>query len=79
MGSTFPFCTGPTSHPTKEPLPNKIPFGIGRDLIINIPITSRGTMDIYIKHFIDLTVDIKGSDNATRLERGPLLGLSTVA
>ncbi len=79
MGSTFPFCTGPTSHPTKDPLPNKILFGIGRDLIVNIPINWRGTVDIYINHFMCLTVDIKGSDNATRLERGPLLGLSAIA
>jgi hypothetical protein len=79
MGSTFLFCTGPTSHPTKEPLPNKIPFGIGRDLIVIIPIYSRGTVDIYINHFIGLTVDIKGLDNARRLERGPILGLSAVA
>ncbi len=59
-------------------LPNEIPFGIGRDLIFYIPVNPRGTVNIYINDFIGLAVD-KDSDNAIRLERAPLLGLSAVA
>jgi hypothetical protein len=71
----------PAQHhiPQMKILPNKIPFDIGRDLIVDIPVNPRGTMDIYIKFFIDLIVDIKGLYNSTRLERAPLLDLSTVA
>ena len=54
-----------------------IPFGIGRDLIVDIPVGSRGTVDLYIDNFCGLTVDI--DDNATRLERAPLLALVSAA
>ena len=54
-----------------------IPFGIGRDLIVDIPVDSRGIVDLYIDDFCGLTVDI--DDNATRLERAPLLALVSAA
>ena len=54
-----------------------IPFGIGRDLIVDIPVDSRGTVDLYINDFCGLTVDI--DNNATRLERAPLLALASAA
>ena len=34
---------------------------------------------MYINNFIGLTVDLEDSDNATRLERAPLLGLTAVS
>ena len=54
-----------------------IPFGIGRDLIVDIPVDSRGTVDLYINDFCGLTVDI--DNNATCLERAPLLALASAA
>ncbi len=54
-----------------------IPFGIGQDLIIEIPVDPRGTVDLYIDDFCGLTVDIDG--NKTCLERAPLLALGTAA
>ena len=56
---------------------NDIPFGIGRDLIVNITVDSRCTVDLYIDNFCGLTVDI--DDNATRLERALLLVLVSAA
>ena len=47
------------------------PFGIGQDLIVEIPVDPRGTVDLYVDDFCGLMVDI--DDNATRLERAPFL------
>ena len=69
----------PVQHlvPNKITLEDDIPFGIGRDLIVDIPVDSRGIVDLYIDDFCGLTVDI--DDNATRLERAPLLALVSAA
>jgi hypothetical protein len=58
-------------------LEDDIPFGIGKDLIVDIPVDSRGTVDLYIDDFCGLTVNI--DDNATRLKRAPLLVLVSAA
>jgi hypothetical protein len=65
--------------PSKEILSNYIPFGIGRDLIIDIPIDTRRTVDIYIDDFIGLTVNVKNSDNMAQLKQAPLLGLAAIS
>ena len=69
----------PAQHlvPNKIILEDDIPFGIGRDLIVNIPVDSRGTVNLYIDDFCGLTVDI--DDNAARLERASLLALVSAA
>jgi hypothetical protein len=73
------FATAAQAHvPPKEVLSDNVPFGIGQDLIINIPVNARGIVDMYINDFIRLTLDLEDSDNATRLEWAPLLGLTTV-
>ena len=61
----------------KITLEDDIPFGIGRDLIVNIPVDPRGTVNLYIDNFCGLAVDI--DDNATRLKRAPLLALGSAA
>jgi hypothetical protein len=58
--------------PPKEILSNYIPFEIGRDLIINIPIDMRSTVDTYIDDFIGLTVNVKNSNNTAQLKQAPL-------
>jgi len=63
--------------PNKNFLEDDVPFGIGRDLIVDIPVDSRGTVDLYIDDFCGLMVDI--DDNAARLERAPLLALVSAA
>jgi hypothetical protein len=69
----------PAQHlvPDKIILEDEIPFGIGRDLIVDIPVDPRGTIDLYIDDYCGLTVDI--GDNAFRLERAPLLALVSAA
>ncbi len=44
-------------------LNDDIPFGQGEELIVDIPINSRGMHDIYINDIICLTLDILGTDN----------------
>jgi hypothetical protein len=74
------FATAAQAHvPPKEVLSYDIPFRIGQDLIINIPVNARSIIGVYINNFIGLTVDLEDSDNATRLERAPLLGLTAVS
>ncbi len=74
------FATAAQAHvPSKEVLSDDVPFGIRQDLIVDIPVDARGIFDVYIDDFIRLTVDLKDSDNATRLERAPLLGLNAVS
>ena len=47
---------------------------------MEIPINARGTIDVvYIDDFIGLTVDLNKTDNAIRLKRAPLLGLTAVS
>ena len=69
----------PAQHlvPNKIILDDDIPFRIGRDLVVNIPVDPRGTIDLYIDDYCGLTVDI--GDNAIRLERAPLLALVSAA
>ena len=54
-----------------------IPFGIGQDLIVEIPVDPGGTVDLYVDDFCSQTVDI--DDNATCLERAPFLALGSAA
>jgi hypothetical protein len=65
--------------PPKETFKDDAPFGIGRDLIVDIPVDARGIVDLYIDDFIGLTVDLNNTDNATRLKRATLLGLTAVS
>ncbi len=48
-------------------------------MIVDIPVGARGIVDLYIGDFIGLTVDLNNTDNATRLERALLLGLTVVS
>ncbi len=69
----------PAQHlvPDKIVLANDAPFGIGRDLIDDIPVDPRGKVDLYINDFVGLTVDI--NNNAVRLEQAPLLAVGSTA
>ncbi len=69
----------PAQHlvPNKITLEDDIPFRIGRVLVVDIPVDSRGTVDLYIKDFCGLMVDI--DDNTACLERAPLLALVSAA
>jgi hypothetical protein len=71
--------TAQTHVPEKQILPNDKPFGIGRDLIITIPVDARGIINVYIDDIIGLCVDLEGTDNVTCFKRAPLLRLTVVS
>jgi hypothetical protein len=58
-------------------LANEVPFRIGRDLIVDIPVDPRETVDLYIEDFVSLMEDIH--NNAVHLEQAPLLVVGSAA
>ena len=65
--------------PQRICLDDNIPFGQGKELIVDIPIDPRGMVDVYIDDLIGLTVETPNSENVARLERATLLALHTLA
>ncbi len=63
--------------PPPRRLDDQIPFGKGRELIVNTNIDSWGMNDIYINDLVSLTVEVKGSDNLIWCNRAPLLMFDT--
>jgi hypothetical protein len=55
----------PNQHlvPKKITLKDNIPFGQGKELVVNIPINPHIMHDIYINNIICLTLDILGIDH----------------
>ena len=50
--------------PPKEVLQDD-PVGFGRDLIVDIPVDTRGIVDVFIDDFIGLKVDLEDTDTGT--------------
>jgi hypothetical protein len=71
----------PSQHlvPAMELLIVSIPFAEGADLIVDIPVDPRGTIDVYIDDLIQATVIIDGTDNSIHCERAMLLVIDTCA
>ena len=61
--------------PAVKMLPDDVPFCEGRELIVDIPVNPKGIAEVYINDTCGLTVEDKGSDNVTRLERAILLAI----
>ncbi len=53
--------------PPRKYLSNDIPFAIGCNLIVDIPIDPWGYADVYINNMTGLTVDLPGTMNANQL------------
>lgn len=49
--------------PTTTTLDNNVPFGEGRDLIVNIDVNPKGRNDMFVNDIIPLTVGLPGTDN----------------
>jgi hypothetical protein len=49
--------------PLPRRLDDQIPFGKGRELIVDINVDSQGMNDIYIDDLVSLTVEVERSDN----------------
>ena len=69
----------PELVPPAKLLDDNIPFAVGSDLIVDVPVNPRGVTDVYIDDTMGLTVDIEGSNNIMRLERAILLAIYTAA
>ncbi len=54
--------------PPRKYLDDDIPFAIGCDLIVDIPINPWGYADVYIDNRMGLTVNLPGTMNANQLE-----------
>ncbi len=65
--------------PTRQYLPDDIPFADGRELIVDVPVDSRGYIDVYIDDTTGLTVDLPDSGNAERLEAAIPLAIEVAA
>ena len=56
-----------------------VPFGIGKELIVDINMNPRGIHNIYIDNMITITVDIPGTDNLERCAAAGLLAIHATA
>ena len=65
--------------PEKKLLSNSVPFGVGKELIVDVPVDPRGIEDVYIDDTVGLCVDIQSTNNATRLENAVLLAIHVAA
>jgi hypothetical protein len=65
--------------PTREYLDNDVPFAMGRELIVNVPVDSRGYADVYIDDKTGLTINLPGTRNADRLEVAIFLAIKVAA
>ncbi len=52
----------------RDCLDDDVPFAIGRELIVDVPIDPRGFAGVYINNTTGLTIDLPGTLNADRLE-----------
>jgi hypothetical protein len=71
--------SAPTTPPPRDALDDSIPFGIGKPLIVDIPVDPRGTVDCYIDDTIGLTVDLENTNNVTRMENVIPLAIHAIA
>ncbi len=65
--------------PACKYLCDDVPFAIGRELIIDIPINPRGYADVYIDNTTGLTIDLPGTHNANRLKAAIPLAIKVAA
>jgi hypothetical protein len=64
---------------TQEYLPDKVPFPIKQELIVNVPVDHCGYADTYIDETTSLTANLLGMENANRLEAAILLAIEIAA
>ena len=69
----------PDLVPAPKTLSKDIPFGAAQDLVVDVLVNPRGTVDIYIDNKLGLTVGVDGSSNAMRLRCALLLAIHTAA
>ena len=65
--------------PARAELPDDIPFGIGKELVVDVPVNDKGVSDIFVDDILTLSVDLPGSDNVERCSGATLLAIETIA
>jgi hypothetical protein len=65
--------------PKRDCLADNVPFAIGRELIVNVPIDPRGFADVYIDNTTGLTINLPGTLNADRLKAAIPLAIKVAA
>ena len=56
-----------------------MPLGVGRELIVNIPINHRGMHDLYLDDIIALSLNIPGTNNLERCAGAHLLAIAATS
>jgi hypothetical protein len=65
--------------PTRIDLSDDIPFGVGKELAVNIPVDGHGMSECFINDTLTQVVNLPGSDNVQRGERAVLLAIHTLS
>ena len=65
--------------PPPKILDESIPFLVGKEIIVDVPVDAKGIADIYIDDTIALMVDVENSNNIQRLEQSTLLAIHYAA
>jgi hypothetical protein len=55
------------------------PLGVGRELVVDIPINPKGTHDLYLDDIVAVTLDMPGTNNLDRIGNAHLLAIATTA
>ncbi len=63
------------NFPPPISLPNNIPFGEVRELIVNVEANPHGILNIYMDDLIGLGLDLPNSKNIKQSEQAPLLAI----
>jgi len=74
--------TSPSQHRVSAPDRNaerNRPFGVGRELVVDIPINPRGIYDLYLDDIIGLSLDMPETNNLERSAAAHLLAIATTA
>jgi hypothetical protein len=64
--------------PPRKYLPEDVPFGVGKELVVDVPVNPRGMSDVFIDDTFTQAVDLPGSDNILRAERGAMLAIHVI-
>jgi hypothetical protein len=64
---------------TQEYLDNNVPFAMGRESIVDVPVDSSGYVDIYIDNTAGLTINLPRIHNTNRLEMAIPLAIEVAA
>ena len=65
--------------PPRSDLPDDVPFGVGKELVVDVPVNSKGMSEIYVDDKLSCALDLPGSDHVDRCAGAALLSIHTIA